>query len=231
MRRECDIESIGDFSRYYLEGWVGINTASGVVVPVLYRGGHDPMIFNKITRLEKAGKILYAADKADEYQMNWEQAKETLQFSRPDVGMIKDNIGQLLFSAVEAARNTKRGLRLNALVFTDFNRWHLRSKLGMPGMDPPWSLRYDLVWGYFNPAFASPPDAWRRLQAGQSAGEALSRNFGLYTVPSRTVPLLAYKQWTIGYMPSPSQINLGWFFRDYEVDLRKLFAVEVRIDG
>jgi len=221
-RRNCDIETAEDFRRYY-DGWVGV-VVGDTTVPLKYHGNDGGnLCFYHLVRPTKDDKFTTEDGK---YKFTWKEAQDNISFGCPPVGMVQ-NFEEVLYGSALAERHSSRGLRLDRVRFHDFNRWPLRAKLG-PDLGIHQN-RYDIVWQVFNPEYLSLHLALAKLTRGETVGEALSRHLALYTLPDKLHPILAYKRWTIGYLPSAYDIVLGEQFRDYQEDLQAKFNIPVRI--
>jgi hypothetical protein len=233
-RRPIDVETSADFVRYYSGGWIGwvqdshqehaaLPPSDAYIVPLLYstaKGGG--LYFQHIT---KDAEGLYALNDGT-FVVTWEELLQRATFGCPPIGMVR-NGEEVLYGSSLAERQWRRGLHLDRVSFHGFNRWHLRERLGANLEIGRNSL--NIVWEIFNPEYRSFPKAFSKLQRGEVVGTALSRCWGMYTVPNSPVPLIAYKKWSLGFVPSPIEVVLGEQFIDYREELEQRFGVRIRI--
>lgn len=217
MRRELDVETIQDFCQYYERGWIGLG--ENPTVPILLRVAESAssLTFHKIIKSKDGTFTL------DNFSLSWKTLKDEASFGCPDVGMSPYGLGEVIFGASYSERQTKRGLNLSRLVFTDFNRWFLREKLGQFQPSFANSSNYSVIWHYFNPVYKHLGNAFAALDMGASVGEALSNKYALFTRPDKRFPILAYKQWPIGYVPHPDEIVLGEQYAEQREDVQNTF--------
>lgn len=221
ITRPCDVETSADFGRYYHGGWIA------------YHGDNDVYPF-QVGRVQRDLVSGYIMDKKSgtcelhEHQADWNELRIQCDFGKPDVGMV-NNGDTVIYGAYRGVREASRGFRPDRVSFYDFNYWPLRKQLrDLPA--PRSSGRRDIVWQAFFPQYAKLNEALRRLEDGSSAGEPISRCYGVYTLPDSVYPLLAYKRWTIGYFYSPSHVYVSPLYKDYAADIQKQLGIEVSVD-
>ena len=227
-QKPCDVETLDDFGRYY--GQLGkqafgyLHPEYGCTVPAKYMGGGKSggdMIIGPLRQLEK-GK--FAWDDSKIIRVKWDTFKKYADFGIPKVGMVQVG-GELAYGAIAGERNSNRGLNLERVKFYDFSHWHLREKYG-PSL--PWfDFQDSILWQVFTRPYVRLAEAHRMLSNGEAVGVPIHPNFGLYTLPDRSFPSLAYKRWTIGYMSSPDDVRLYPEFYAYSPYVQsELFGVQ-----
>jgi hypothetical protein len=242
-QRPIDVESSSDFVRYYSGGWIGwIDESPAVgaplprdapIIPLLYstaKGGG--LYFQHITRdgesalasQERSGEGLYALNDGV-FVLSWDELLKHATFGCPPIGMIR-NGEEVIYGSTLAERQWRRGLHLDRVSFHAFNRWHLRERLG-PFVEVG-RTSLNVVWQIFNPEYQSFLQAFTNLQQGEVVGTALSRCWGMYTVPNSPCPMIAYKKWSLGFVPSPNEIVLAEQYLDYRSELEERFGVRIR---
>lgn len=222
MRRECDMETVEDFLRYYTRGYIGIPSANGEVLPFT-PGVQDgrSVIGNTVTKVgEKIG--------LEQKSFEWKFLKEIAEFGRPLIGAIESG-PTLIYGSYGTERNTARGLRLSKARFADFNSWHLRNVPSCKVFLTYSETRLDLIWNAFNKKYFSASAAFGELERGARAGCPLSINYGAFTLPDSQYPLLSYKKWTLGYLDSPFSVRLNRQFSDYAYDIGRKLQIGVSV--
>jgi hypothetical protein len=217
MRVPCDIETEADLIRYYSHGWMGLNgIKDGKVLPFSPRTNQHGLI---------TGTLLNEELRTDVYGIRWSDLLIQGSFGRPDLGMLH-NGPTVVFAAHKAVRNSARGHRNDKTTFHDFNMWDCREQL--KGHLPCRSAtRYDLIWEVFNPRYEPLDKAIKILEDGEGAGVPISRNYALYVNKDSKHPLLAYKRWTIGFVPRAKSAILDENYREYAEDIEKNTGMEI----
>jgi len=221
ITRECDVENIADFARYYAGSFVGWHGREpGRVIPALV-GRLDG---NKIQT-----KFFTLAD-GTFTPSNWElhtleELKENIDFGRPRLGVMEDG-PTIVFMSQTTPREPRKGLRIREARIHEFNGWETRNLLVKQN---PYNERMDLVWAAFNPEPAPFTSSLKRLYTGERIGVSLTQDVGLFTLPKVQYPLVAFKRWTIGHVRTESSIILQPQYADYRQELQKVTGVEVKI--
>jgi len=156
---------------------------------------------------------------------SFDELKALIDFGRPDVGMTP-NGPSICYLSHSTPREAKKGFRVKSAKSHDFNAEEYRSTPIRVAYD---SDPYDWVWWVFNPEYSSVGVAYSELETGKKLGVPLSNIIGLYTTSRSSCPLLAYKRWTIGYMPDPKSISIFSPFALYVTPVARCTGLEVGI--
>lgn len=221
ITRECDVENIADFARYYAASFVGWHGRDkGIITPTAVGRLDGASI--QLRFFSKDGDNFIPTDY--EY-FKFSELKEHIDFGRPKLGIIEDG-PTVVFLSQTTPREPRKGLRIREARQIEFNGWETRSVLLRQN---PYNERMDWVWHSFNPSFISFRDALAKLGSGEKIGVALSQDIGLYTVPQTLYPLVAFKRWTVGYVRSEVLIILHPNYADYEQEIRRITGAEVKV--
>jgi len=229
MIRKCDVELPEDFVRYYTGGWIGFRGDDKTIHPLCPTGNPNGTKIPVALMFPANGNPVgeFNGHKLQKVILDWEELKQQCDFGTPPVGMLEDE-SELIYTAVLAERHTNRGLRLDRLRFYDFTSFYLRNLTSrktvysmalVEGVTSKW----DIVWKLFNRKFCTLKEAFNRLEEGLSVGEPITNNLGLFSLPDRRYPILAYKRWQMGYVPDPKTILLSPEFDDYQEELQEKY--------
>lgn len=221
ITRECDVETIADFARYYAGSFVGWHgrDPKGLILPALVgRMDGDKIqlrLYNKGERGIGAG---------DWELHNLDSLKANIDFGRPRIGILEDG-PTIVFMSQTSSREPRKGFRVREAKMYEFNGWESR---GLWFKQNPYNERLDWIWDSFNPRHTGFKESLDKLYKGERIGVALTTDMGLYTLPKVLYPLVAFKRWTIGYVRSEVLIVLHPSFSDYEQEIRRITGVEVK---
>lgn len=213
-KRECDVETLNDFSRYYTSSWVGWHDKDkDYVTPisVSYPINEESIGFRPLSRELTVGPA---------FGLTLAQMKEQIDFGVPDIGMIPEG-PTIKYHSYTTPRAPSKGFRPRNLRNYEFNSWDIRKKYQLDGNE------YARVFFAFNPSYSTLSEAEVKLVEGSAVGVALSRTLGVYSSPKYVYSLLAYKRWTVGHILSPYLIQLKEEFSAYEEDISKQTGAEV----
>lgn len=220
VQRQCDVENLNDFCRYYQQAWVGWHpTDSADISPCFVNGMLDERraILRLLSKAEGNAFFMGAP-----FNATWSNIREHVDFGVPEIGMIQDG-PTIAFCSYSTPRQARKGFRCRDARIATFNSWQIRKKyLINVGGD-----RHDWTWFAFNPEYLSLERAEDRLAKGEAVGIPLSRTLGVYSLPSYKHSLLAYKRWTVGHVLSPELIHLKSEYEDYEEDISRQTGAEV----
>lgn len=222
VQRSCDVETIGDFSRYYGNSWVGWHDEKLDYVKPCFVGG-------QIDGANVALRALVKTDSVDQFRIephfpaSFDTLKNSIDFGVPDIGMMQDG-PTILFFSYTTPRVAKKGYRSREAMTADFNSWDIRKKYNWKSNIME---RYDFIWNAFNPQYFTLEQAEEKLSGGELVGIPISRTVGIYSSPRFKFSLLAYKRWTIGHVISPYLVQLKREYADYEEDIVRQTGAEV----
>lgn len=221
ITRQCDVETVQDFARYYASSYVGWHGRLKEAVSPAY-----------ISNLS-GDRVLMRFLSKDDSRINMSEAeevtfkdiKEHVDFGRPTLGLTKDG-PTIIFLSQSTPREGRKGLRVRESKIHEFNSFEIQSYYLRPAT---YSDRLDWVWSGFNPIYTPFQEALKQLESGSTLGVPLTKDLGLYTLPKSPYPLVSYKRWTVGYVRSSALIYLYSFYADYEQYIRNRTEVEVQI--
>jgi hypothetical protein len=221
-KRQCDVENISDFTRYYNNSWVGWRENNGNVTPILI-GSQPASEYVSIKRLTRQGDIF---QNGPWLPVKMDAIKDFVDFGRPPIGMMQNN-GTIVFMSYSTPRQPHKGLRTREVGINHFNSKDIAKKVNVP--IPRTETRLDWVWYAFNPEYTSIEEGFKLLENGEKVGVPISRILGMYSVPHRIHPYLAYKRWTVGYVVSPTDIRLHNAYEEYKDYIQNKTGVEVTL--
>lgn len=217
-QKPCDVETLQDFAKYYGQGMnrqvFGIyDEKHKTTVPAHYISGGEtrPMTIVPMRKQEDKTFALQW-DETHPMSVSWEECKKLADFGIPKVGMVQVG-SEIAYGSMAGDRNSARGLDLNRIAWTDFNHWYLRKNYG-PTV-PTHHFFMEILWQVYTREYPSVGTAWNDVMMGKAIGVAVHPNFGLYTLPDCAAPILAYKKWSVGHLPSPHYVILHPKFVDY----------------
>lgn len=221
ITRECDVENIADFARYYAASFVGWHDRNQQnVIPAnigrLDGASIQVRFLNKENAPFSISEVKY---------FKFQELKEHIDFGRPRLGIVEDG-PTIAFLSQTSPREPRKGLRIRDAHYIGFNGWETRNLLARHN---PYNERLEWIWAAFNPQFTPFKEALAKLNSGERIGVALSQDIGLYTKPQILYPLIAFKRWTVGYIRSEVLAILHPSFADYEQEIRNITGTEVRI--
>lgn len=223
LTRECDVESLQDFSRYYSSGWVGYHTKNGTIKPAhVGRDRGDGVLARTLAPL--GDDYTYE----DMFELSFRDLKNKIDFGRPEVGMMEDG-PTVIYMSYSTPRQAHKGFRTRELILSEFNSADLRPYYAPNRPARTGVERHDWVWSAFNPTSYSFANGYALLQDGKRVGVPISRLVGLYTLTDSEVPLVAYKRWNVGYAPDPKTIRIHKKYLDYSEDLAAQTGAEVQL--
>lgn len=220
IQRSCDVENLGDFSRYYQSSWVGWHGTDSAHIQPCFVGAmadQEHIVLRPLAKRENDTFIL-----ENPFSVSWTKLKDSIDFGMPDIGMTPDG-PTIMFCSYSTPRVAKKGYRSRDSRTSDFNGWDIRKKYIQPSVRD----RYDLTWFSFNPEYISLEQAEDKLAKGEVVGLPLSRTLGIYSSPKFRHSLLAYKRWTVGHVVNPYLIHLKREYGDYEEDIARQTGAEV----
>lgn len=221
LTRDCDVENMADFGRYYQASWVAWHPTDSASLQPCWVGPLMDGQNIQLRPLVKQGDGQFLLESG--FGVNLESLKNRIDFGAPDIGMVPDG-PTILFCSYMTPRVAKKGYRSRDTKTVDFNGWEIRKKYAIGSRSPE---RHDWVWFSFNPEYQTLEQAEDRLGKGEVVGVPLSRTLGVYTLPKAKYSLLAYKRWTIGHVVSPDLIQIKREYGDYEEDIARQTGAEV----
>lgn len=219
-QRFCDVENIGDFSRYYQGAWVGYHVSDSIFIQPCYVGG---MVDGNHVQLRPLTNTEGKFTIANGFNINWENLKSRTDFGVPDIGMLPEG-PTASFCSYATPRAAKKGFRSRDVRVADFNTWEIRRRYVSRS---PGNERYDWTWFVFNPEYVTLEQAEDKLNKGEAVGIPISRTLAVYSLPKFKNSLLAYKRWTVGHIVNPFLIHLKREYADYEHDIARQTGAEV----
>jgi len=220
IQRQCDVENLSDFARYYQSSWVGWHSDKEDKIVPCFVGSmldHERIQLRALSKLETGQFHIDTG-----FSATWEGLKTQLDFGVPDLGMVQDG-PTVWFCSYSTPRVPKKGYRSRDTQNTDFNSWDIRRKyVSRNGGD-----RYDWTWFVFNPEHYTLEQAEDKLNKGEVVGVPISRTLAVYSAPKFKNSLLAYKRWTVGHVVNPFLIHLKREYSDYEEDIARQTGAEV----
>lgn len=222
ITRECDVETVADFARYYASSFVGWHGREpDKIVPALIGRLDGTRIQVKFYTLQKDGTFAPS---------NWElhsfdSIKEYIDFGRPRLGILEDG-PTIVFLSQTTPREPRKGLRIREARTYEFNGWETRNILVKQN---PYNERMDWIWKAFNPEHALFKPSFQKLNSGERIGVAVTQDVGMFTLPKIPYPLVAFKRWTVGHARTEELIVLQPQYGDYQQQLQKVTGVEVKV--
>lgn len=221
IQRDCDVENLHDFARYYASSWVGWHPSDGAFIVPAFVGqwlGEDQLNLRFLSKAPGGGFTV-----GNHTPTSWTEVKAHIDFGIPDIGLYQDG-PTIMYGSYASPRSPHKGYRPRNLVVSDFNQWAIRRKYTRSSRDS-----YDWVWLAFNPEHKTLAQALDLIGKGSVVGIPISRTIGIYTLPKFKYPLLSYKRWTVGYVTDAYTVYIKPQYADYQTEIARQTGAKVVI--
>lgn len=223
--RDCDVENLEDFSRYYSNGWVGWNNSDSPTISPALVGPQGRRNTINIRFLSKTNTGLEIGP-YQEFDFN--KLKAHIDFGRPDIGMMPDG-PTIVYLSYATPRQAHKGYRTREVYVEESNSFDLKKYYAPNRPHRNGGERYDWIWSAFNPEYKTFKRVLSDLQEGVNVGGTFGRNLAAYTLSDAQNPLLMYKRWTVGHIVSSELIRINRKYLGYIEDIRDKTKVEVQV--
>lgn len=213
--RPRDVENIADFLKYYTNSWVGWRQEDGTISPCVVgsSGSTATASLKSMTKKDNSFNI----GSWNTYTLK--DLDDNVDFGTPIMGMTPDG-PTTVFLSNSTPRVGQKGLRIQNSQVTQFNESNLKGYRTPRNRD-----KYDWIYFSFNPIYKEPDLAYAELTDGTNVGVALSQRVALYTDPAFKYPIVAYKRWIVGYMPTRKDLVINTKYNEYVEEIRKVMNI------